>query len=215
MNSVRLKLLAVAPMLIMLATSALLYPSLPEQLPSISSDPDDTQSKLLIAVLLPGIYVMTLSIVFLMVNNSPKKFSMPNSRSAVGSLIFASGILFCFCHYASLNHQGEFDFFVNYFTWGMAVFLIIAGNVMGKTERNFVFGIYLPWTLASEENWRASHRVAGRLWVAIGILLCVVNIWINHLGLVIAATTLPLLVMTIYSYRYYAINEKPKENEDE
>ncbi len=215
MNLARLNSLAITPLLIMIITSVMLYPGLPEQLPSISSDPTDTQSKLLVAFLMPTIYVFTLAVVYLIVNHSPRKFSMPNSRSAVGSLIFGIGVQFGFCHFALLNHRGEFDFFVNYFTWGMAIFLVIAGNVMGKTERNFIFGVYLPWTLASEENWRASHRFAGRLMVTAGILLIIANIWINNIGMVIAASTLPLMVMTVYSYRYYIIHERPKENEDD
>lgn len=215
MNAIRMQVLALLPLLVMLMTSAILYPSLPEQIPSISSDPEDTQSKMLMAVLMPAIYIVILIGINLMVNHSPKKFSMPNSRRAVGTLIFGTGVLLCFCHYASINHQGEFDFFVNYFTWGMAIFLVIAGNVMGKTERNFVFGVYLPWTLASEANWRASHRVAGMLMVITGIATGVANIWINSIGLPIAASILPFVVMTVYSYRYYAIHEKGDEDESD
>lgn len=214
MNSLRMNIMGLLPLLVMLGISAVLYPDLPDQIPSISSDPEDTQSKLLMAVLMPGIYVLILAGINLMVNLSPKKFSMPNSRRAMSNLIFGTGILLCFCHYASINHQGEFNFFVNYFTWGMAVFMVIAGNVMGKTERNFVFGIYLPWTLASEANWRASHRVAGRLMVAIGIATGIANVWINSIGLPIAASVLPFVVMAIYSYRYYAKYEREDEENE-
>lgn len=214
MNAVRMNILGLIPLIVMLATSALLYPALPDQIPSLSSDPTNAQPKLLMALLMPAIYLLILVLINLMVNNSPKKFSMPNSRNAVGILFFGTGLMLCFCHYATLNHQGEFDFFVNYFTWGMAVFLVIGGNVMGKTERNFVFGVYLPWTLASEANWRASHRFAGRLMVIAGVVLGIANIWINQLGLAIAASVLPLILMAIYSYRYYSIHER-KEEEDE
>lgn len=212
MNGTRISIIGLVPLLIMLITSAILYPGLPEQIPSISSNPDDTQSKLVMAVLMPAIYSIILIIIVLMVNFSPKEFSMPNSRNAAGTLIFGTGILLCFCHYASINHHGEFDFFVNFFTWGMVVFLIVAGNVMGKTERNFMLGIRLPWTMSSEANWRATHRFAGRLMVAAGILLGILNIWINNLGLTIGAIVIPMLVVAVYSYRYYALNESGQDN---
>ena len=214
MNATRMNLLGLLPLLVMLGISAFLYPSLPEQIPSISSNPDDTQPKLLMAVLLPGIYLVVFACINFMVNHAPKKFSMPNSRRAVGTLFFGSGVMFCFAHFASLNHHGDFNFFVNYFSWGMAVFLIIAGNVMGKTERNFVFGVYLPWTLASEANWRASHRVVGRLMVVAGIVLGIANIWITNLGLAITAIVAPFILMAIYSYRYYVNYEKESEHAD-
>ena len=203
MNSIRMRILALLPLLGMLVTSAVLYPTLPDQIPSISSNPDDTQSKLIMAVLMPGIYTLILICINFMVNHSPKQFSMPNSRRAASTLIFGTGILLCFCHYASINHQGQYDFFVNYFSWGLAIFLVIAGNVSGKTERNFMIGIRLPWTMSSEANWRATHRFAGKLMVAAGLILGITNIWINSLGLAIVALVLPMFLVAIYSFRYY------------
>ncbi len=215
MNSMRMNILGILPLLVMIATSIILYPSLPDQIPSISSNPQDTQSKLVLAILMPGIYSLILLIIVLMVNFSPKKFSMPNSRRAAATLIFGTGILLCFCHYASINHQGQYDFFVNYFSWGMAIFSIIAGNVIGKTERNFIMGIRLPWTMSSEANWRATHRFAGKLMVAAGLILGIANIWINSLGLAIGAIVIPMLLVAIYSFRYYTAHEIGEDNDSD
>lgn len=48
---------------------------------------------------------------------------------------------------------------------GLAVFLGLLGNVMGKVRRNFWIGIRTPWTLASERVWYSTHRLAGKTMV--------------------------------------------------
>lgn len=53
---------------------------------------------------------------------------------------------------------------------GVAVFIGLLGNVMGKLRRNFWVGIRTPWTLASERVWYATHRLAGKTMVG-GALL--------------------------------------------
>jgi hypothetical protein len=39
---------------------------------------------------------------------------------------------------------GNADIFLQYFAIGMACFLIISANVIGKTERDFFLGIRIP-----------------------------------------------------------------------
>lgn len=47
---------------------------------------------------------------------------------------------------------------------------VMIGNYMPKTRLNFTLGIKLRWTLANEENWYATHRFAGKLWMITGFL---------------------------------------------
>ena len=66
-------------------------------------------------------------------------------------------------------------------------------------------GIKLPWTLASEENWNRTHRIAGFLWVlggAVTILLTLLRIWSPWL-LFTLITLLLVLVPTVYSFLLY------------
>lgn len=53
---------------------------------------------------------------------------------------------------------------------GLAVFLGLLGNVMGKVRRNFWIGIRTPWTLASERVWYSTHRFAGKAMVLGAVL---------------------------------------------
>lgn len=50
-------------------------------------------------------------------------------------------------------------------TGAMAVLLFATGNQLGKSRRMYLIGIRTPWTLASEEVWIRTHRLAGKLMV--------------------------------------------------
>jgi uncharacterized membrane protein len=53
---------------------------------------------------------------------------------------------------------------------GLAVFMALLGNVMGKVRSNFWIGIRTPWTLANERVWYATHRFAAKTMVASALL---------------------------------------------
>jgi uncharacterized membrane protein len=53
---------------------------------------------------------------------------------------------------------------------GLAIFLGLVGNLMGKVRRNFWIGIRTPWTLANERVWYATHRLAAKSMVATAAL---------------------------------------------
>lgn len=50
------------------------------------------------------------------------------------------------------------------------IFLSVFGNYVITLRPNYYLGIRTPWALSSEWNWRKTHRFAGRLWVAAGIV---------------------------------------------
>lgn len=53
----------------------------------------------------------------------------------------------------------------------LALFLLLPGNFMGRLRPNWFVGIRTPWTLASDEVWRRTHRLAAALMVGGGLLL--------------------------------------------
>ena len=53
----------------------------------------------------------------------------------------------------------------------IGIVFVIVGNYLPKCRQNYTIGIKVKWTLENEENWNVTHRVAGRVWVAGGMLL--------------------------------------------
>lgn len=54
---------------------------------------------------------------------------------------------------------------------GLGAMLVLIGNQLGKSRSMYLIGIRTPWTLASEEVWMKTHRLAGKLMVGGGLLL--------------------------------------------
>ena len=52
----------------------------------------------------------------------------------------------------------------------LGVIFVIIGNQLGKSRSMYLIGLRTPWTLASEEVWIRTHRLAGKLMVLAGIV---------------------------------------------
>ena len=78
------------------------------------------------------------------------------------------------------------------------IFTII-GNYMPKCKQNYTIGIKIPWTLHSEENWNRTHRFAGWLWTACGIVVMLTGIF-SGFAIFFAVVLAMILAPVIYSY---------------
>ena len=59
--------------------------------------------------------------------------------------------------------------------WLFAVMYLVLGNYMPKCRPNNVVGIRVKWTASSEENWNATHRLAGPCYMICGFLMIPVS----------------------------------------
>ena len=51
---------------------------------------------------------------------------------------------------------------------GMGVLFLMISNALPKSRPSFFVGIRTPWTLADTDNWIATHRLGGKLMMAVG-----------------------------------------------
>ncbi|MDO5400748.1 MAG: SdpI family protein [Eubacteriales bacterium] len=87
----------------------------------------------------------------------------------------------------------------------MSLMFSVVGNFMPKTRRNSTIGIRVCWTLASDENWNATHRFTGRLWFTCGILMMFSVCLPTRIGLPLFICLVFGLAFApmVYSYLYY------------
>jgi uncharacterized membrane protein len=85
----------------------------------------------------------------------------------------------------------------------LGALLLGVGNYLGKTTPNFFVGIHTPWTLASPEVWRRTHRLGGWLFVGAGLVLLVLGALGEHAGYVVAVVLVAALVPAAYSFVLY------------
>lgn len=86
----------------------------------------------------------------------------------------------------------------------VGIVFIIVGNYLPKCRQSYTMGIKLPWTLNDEENWNATHRFGGWLWMIGGaafLAVTAMDSMSTMFTLVIIAAM--VLLPTAYSYLYY------------
>ena len=87
----------------------------------------------------------------------------------------------------------------------IGVTFMLIGNYMPKCKQSFTMGIKIRWTLANEENWFATHRFAGKLWMIGGLLILPLAFLPVKLMLFVMLSVVVLMVVppVIYSWLYY------------
>lgn len=83
------------------------------------------------------------------------------------------------------------------------VFMLI-GNYMPKCKQNHTIGIKIKWTLANEENWNYTHRLAGKVYFFGGILVMLCALLpLKLIPLLVVVMLALVFVPVIASYIYY------------
>lgn len=88
----------------------------------------------------------------------------------------------------------------------VSLLLILIGSVMGRFKHNYFVGIKTPWTLANEEVWTKTHRMAAPLWVIgglISMLLSFTKINLNTITpiIIVIIAVIPIVYSYIVYYR--------------
>ncbi|MBO9608349.1 MAG: SdpI family protein [Paenibacillaceae bacterium] len=88
----------------------------------------------------------------------------------------------------------------------IGLLFIVTGNYMTQVQHNYMIGIRTPWTLASEEVWRRTHRLGGPLFMIGGIVAIAVTLLAGGVTAVfasLAAIVIVSLIPVVYSYVIY------------
>ena len=88
----------------------------------------------------------------------------------------------------------------------IGIFLAVLGNFMHSIKPNYFIGFRIPWTLENEDNWRQTHYLVSKVWVAGGILMAAISLLaspiIGFIGFCIILLTM-IVAPIVYSYQLY------------
>jgi uncharacterized membrane protein len=92
----------------------------------------------------------------------------------------------------------------------LGIMSLILGNYMRQIRPNHSFGIRTRWTLASEQNWRKTHRLGSLLFSLAGIWLLLGIVFPSSWWVITGVCLLVLsaIVLTLYSYVLYQKEDK-------
>jgi immunity protein, SdpI family len=89
------------------------------------------------------------------------------------------------------------------------LFFVVLGNFMGKIRPNWFVGVRTPWTLSSKLSWTKTHRLAGWLFIGMGILIAALGVvrtgWMFALTVSISVAS----VVGMFAYSYWVFRNDP------
>jgi uncharacterized membrane protein len=184
-------------------------PSMPNTVPihwDLQGQPDGWGSKWINLAMGPGLVLMNIVLTFVLPLISPRQFEIARFSRTFGTLMLIMSGLWMFMYIIILHASlpGSNVDLVRLIVVGLFLFFALMGNLLGKVRRNFFVGIRTPWTLADERVWEATHRYAGRLWFAgglLGAILVAIGLSLPAAFVLIVVLALVPAVWSFFLYR--------------
>ncbi|OAT87143.1 hypothetical protein A6M21_01910 [Desulfotomaculum copahuensis] len=195
---------AILVLLAMFAAGVLLYPHLPPQVPThwnIAGQVNGYSSRASGAFMPPliatGVYILMLLLPMI----DPRR---ENYVKFLGVYrIFRLGLVLFFAAIYMITLGSAMGFPVRVdraMPVLVGLLFIIIGNYLPRVRHNYFVGIRTPWTLASEEVWRKTHRLGGPLFVIAGLLTVVSVFWGGKIAALILFTAIIAVVVLLFIY---------------
>jgi uncharacterized membrane protein len=155
-------------------------------------------------LLMPLISIGLLAMFAVIPRVEPRRQHLLQSSKAYFAVWMATMVVLAGVHAAAVLTALDYEVNITMVVLGLiGVMFVVIGNYLGKVRSNFLMGVRTPWTLTSDLSWNKTHRLAGRLFILLGVVIVaaaflddpVVLIWVV-LGGVLAL----LAVTVVYSY---------------
>lgn len=206
-------LLIITSCIILLQTlvGVALWDQLPEQIAThfdFHNQPNGWSSKAFTVFGMP-LVLLALHWVCLLVSCSPNHMMKNYNNKMKYLLLFiipaTSVLMMVLCYGYALGAPFDIGRIVLVF---VGLIFAVTGNYMPKIRRNYTTGIKLPWTMADDENWNKTHRMAAPVWVICGIALMVLGLIGNTNWFAFAIIVVMILLPTAYSFALHMKKKK-------
>jgi uncharacterized membrane protein len=203
--------IAVIIALLPLAYLAITWSSLPETVPvqfGADMKPDRMGNKSELwasAGILTAVSVFTYFLLKNVQKIDPKRKGA-NPSAAFHKLAFGIVVFMAALNFLTINMAKESAVSHHLLFPLLGLMFAFIGNYMIHIKPNYFAGIRLPWTLSSDENWRKTHQLGGKLWFSGGLLIAVVCLFLPPSPAFVffmSITAVMVVIPVVYSYRLY------------
>lgn len=182
----------------------LFYKKMPETLPThwgFNNKIDGYSSKFTSLITTPLLLILLNIFSCFMLDNDPKNKDKNNFVITIGksTIPLVMLITFVISVFYGLGKKINVMVIISIF---VGFLLILIGNYLPKTKRNYTVGIKLPWTLNSDENWNKTHRLAGYFFILGGIIFLFTP-FIGNEYLIFLTFMIIGIIPAIYSFYLY------------
>jgi uncharacterized membrane protein len=200
------RLIRIFMVLVATGASLIAYAGLPDRVPvhwNISGEVDRFGSRLMVLVLAPLIMLGVWGLLRFLPRIDPLRANYARFAGTYEIIIDAVMAMMLVIHLAILlGASGAPESVALVVQAAVGVMFIVMGNVMPRTRQNWFVGVRTPWTLASERVWERTHRLAGYLFVALGILVILTLPLAPQAGVLVLAVGVAIVALgsVVYSY---------------
>lgn len=166
-------LLALILSILSIIITLFLYPKLPLEVPihfNAIGEVDNWGDKsftLFTAFLPIGLGLLTLIVPKI----DPKRAAFSKHAKAYNIFVFIITIFIIGIHWATLLFALGYNISIDKFIMvSIGILFIVLGNYMPQVRHNYTFGVKTPWALHDENNWRATQRFGGYVFILIGVV---------------------------------------------
>ncbi|MBS4889879.1 MAG: SdpI family protein [Anaerococcus vaginalis] len=182
----------------------LFYKKMPETIPThwgFNNEIDGYSSKFTALITTPLLLIFLNIFSCFMLDNDPKNKDKNNFVITIGkaTIPLVMLITFVISVFYGLGKKINVMVIISIF---VGFLLILIGNYLPKTKRNYTVGIKLPWTLNSDENWNKTHRLAGYFFILGGIFFLLTP-FIGNEYLIFLTFMIIVIIPAIYSFYLY------------
>lgn len=202
-------LVAVLPLIYLLT----IWSSLPDIVPihwNLEGAIDDWAPKVSLLVI-PFLLPISTYLIFLLIPLIDPKRKGLQTGSKLTKLKFALTFVMAVLALVILRAAKEQALNPNFIFMITGALYAVLGNFFATIKPNYFMGIRTPWTLDNEDNWKQTHRFAGKLWLASGILIILISLFadaITNLFFFLSLTGLMVIIPALYSFSVYRQSKK-------
>ena len=182
----------------------LFYKKMPETIPThwgFNNEIDDYSTKFSAFIKTPIFLIVINIFSCFMLDNDPKNINKNKLIILIGKATVPLVLLITFMISVFYGLGKEINVMV-IISLFVGFLLIVIGNYLPKTKRNYTVGIKLPWTLNSDENWNKTHRLAGYFFILGGIVFLLTP-FIGNEYLIFLTFMIIVIIPAIYSFYLY------------
>ncbi|MFR2610600.1 SdpI family protein [Anaerococcus obesiensis] len=182
----------------------LFYKKMPETLPThwgFNNKIDGYSSKFTTLITTPLLLIFLNIFSCFMLDNDPKNKDKNNFVITIGKATIPLVMLITFVISVFYGLGKKINVMVIIYIF-VGFLLILIGNYLPKSKRNYTVGIKLPWTLNSDENWNKTHRLAGYFFILGGIFFLLTP-FIGNEYLIFLTFMIIGIIPAIYSFYLY------------
>jgi len=205
----------IPPVLIIAAVAASIfyYPQLPASMPthwSASGEPNGYSSRLWGAWMLPLIMASVWLILRAIPHIDPRKANYEKFSGMYDALVILILAFMLLIHVVVLIAATGTPIRMDRIILpSVGVFMAIMGLLLPKAHPNWFVGIRTPWTLTSDLSWERTHKVGGRLFVILGLLMVVSTFLMPEIAIWILVATALAITIFLFAYSYQVWKEDP------